>query len=316
MHFITAPDIRRALQTLPETTTWPEISSLFVDDGRPVRTDWQLPAVACLAVGGDPAATIPAAAAIACLQSSIILVDDMLDQDPRGEYHRLGYGRTANLALALEAAAIAVLDQTEVPAAYRGPAQAAVARAALATAYGQDLDVQNLQGEANYWRVVRAKSTPFYGATLQVGALMGGASARVAQSLYDAGVLLGEMIQVYDDLLDAFVVPANPDWQEGRNNLALLYAASADHPQREQFCMLLGHIAGAAELREAQQILINSGAVSYCVYLLVQRCRAAQTLVRSLDLTDPGPLLDVLSRQMAPLTEWLRGLGLSLPQEL
>ena len=102
-----------------------------------------------------------------------------------------------------------------------------LAQAALGTAFGQDLDVQNLRGEANYWRVVGAKSTPFYGAALQLGAVLGGASLDTGKALYDFGVSLGEMIQVFDDLMDAFQSPANPDWSEGRNNLAILYATTA-----------------------------------------------------------------------------------------
>ncbi len=90
MGLITSQDIQGALECLPETTTWPEISRLFAEQDASLRTDWQLPMLACQAVGGDPAAAIPAAAAVACLQSSIILVDDMLDADPRGSYHSLG----------------------------------------------------------------------------------------------------------------------------------------------------------------------------------------------------------------------------------
>ena len=103
--------------------------------------------------------------------------------------------------------------------------------------------MQNLEGEENYWRVVRAKSTPFYGAALQIGALLGGASPAVATGLRDLGVLIGEIIQIHDDLLDAFQTPANPDWEQGRNNLPVLYARTADHPDRVRFVGLLPHIA-------------------------------------------------------------------------
>ena len=60
-------------------------------------------------MGADDAIALPAVAAIACLQISIILVDDILDDDPRGAYHRLGAGRAANLGLAFQAAALKLL---------------------------------------------------------------------------------------------------------------------------------------------------------------------------------------------------------------
>jgi hypothetical protein len=60
--------------------------------------DWQLRVLAGGASGGSIEQAIPAAAAIACLRISIILVDDLLDADPRGEHHRVGAPTTANLA--------------------------------------------------------------------------------------------------------------------------------------------------------------------------------------------------------------------------
>jgi geranylgeranyl pyrophosphate synthase len=295
---------------------WPEVGSLFTMERDRVRPDWQLPVLACRAVGGDETIALPAVAAVACLQISIILVDDMLDQDPRGTYRRLGHGRAANLALAFQAAALALVGQAPVPAERRAAASAALARAALTTAFGQELDVQNLHGEESYWRVVQTKSTPFYGTGLQLGALLAGASSEVTQELYDLGVLIGEIIQVYDDLIDAFQSPANPDWWEGRNNLALLYASTVAHPQRERFTSLLTHVDEPQILEEAQQILIGSGAVSYCVYQLIQRHRAARRLLNGLVLADPAPLSDLLVKQMEPLVRWLRTLDLAIPPEL
>lgn len=63
---------------------------------------WQLPVFACEAVGGTTEQAIPAVIAMACMQIGIILIGDMLDDDPRGEYHRIGTGRAGNLALAFQ----------------------------------------------------------------------------------------------------------------------------------------------------------------------------------------------------------------------
>ncbi|HEX9115266.1 MAG TPA: polyprenyl synthetase family protein [Anaerolineae bacterium] len=308
--------LRETVLGLPDVADWPEVEGLFDAQETTPRMDWQLPTRACLAVGGTETAALPAVAAIACLQISIILVDDILDNDPRGEYHRLGEGRAANIALAFEAAALDLLARAPVDGERRALACAAVARAALTTARGQDLDVQNLRGEENYWRVVKTKSTPFYGVAFQSGALLGGASPQVAQGLYEVGVLLGEMVQVFDDLLDAFATPANPDWREGRNNLALLYASTAEHPQRDVFRGMLGHVEDAASLQAAQQILVTCGAVSYCVYLLARRVEAVRRLLRSLNLPDPEPVWFPIAQEIKPLTNWLERLGLPVPAEL
>jgi geranylgeranyl pyrophosphate synthase len=314
---ITAAQVRQAILSLPELAAWPDISNLFPDTSdHPIRMDWQLPALACHAVGGDSAAALPAVAAIACLQISIILADDILDEDPRGEYHRLGYGRTCNLSLALQAAALALINQAPVSLEARAAAAAALAQAALATCYGQDLDVQNLRGEANYWRVVSAKSTPFYGMALQVGAFLGGATLEVAQGLYDLGVRVGEITQIFDDLMDAFQSPANPDWTEGRNNLALLFATTIEHPQRQRLLELMPQSADPALLAEGQRILIGCGAVSYCVYQIFQRYQTGRAALDQLALADATPMQDLLHLQIEPVINWLPTVGAATPEEL
>ncbi len=308
--------VRAQILALPELADWPEAASLFAARSGGLRLDWQLPARACAAVGGQPEAALPAVAAVACLQISIILADDMLDQDPRGEYRRLGYGRAANLALAFQAAALALLATAPQPAAVRAAASTALARAALATCFGQELDVSGLAGEDAYWRVVAAKSTPFYGVALQLGGLLGGADLPVAQGLYDLGALMGEVIQICDDLEDAFQVPANPDWGPGHNNLLILYAATAAHPERERFNAVRGQAETPSALEEAQQILIRSGALSYGVYELLQRWRRERQLLSDLPLADALPLTDLLEGQVRPLVRWLKAIGVALPPEL
>jgi geranylgeranyl pyrophosphate synthase len=311
-----AERLQSELTTLPEAAEWPEMAGVFARTGAEPRLDWDLPRLACLAVGGHEAQAVAGCAAIACLQISIILVDDILDNDPRGEYHTLGAGRASNLALAFQAAAFRLVGQAPVPAIQKNAASASLAWAAHATSLGQELDVQNLKGETNYWKVIRAKSTPFYGAALEVGALLGGASPDVAGGLRDVGILLGEIIQLHDDLVDAFESPANPDWKEGRNNLLVLYARTADHPQRAQLESLLPQIDDPAVLRQAHQILIQSGAVSYCGYQLLLRHREARAWLHRLSLPSPAPLTKVLTDHTLPLLHLLQTNGAKVPPEL
>ena len=307
--------IRAHLLALPELAAWPEVAGFL---SRPIqsRLDWDLPVLACRAVGGQVEAAAPGAAAIACMQISIILVDDMLDKDPRGEHLHHGIGPTANLALALQAAAFCVIAQAVPDAERRAAINASLTGLALTTALGQHWDSQNLRGEENYWKVVRAKSTPFYGAALQVGALLGNASPEVASRLYDLGVLVGEVIQIRDDLFDAFQTPANPDWTQGRANLPVLYACTAHHPDRTRLEELMSLATDPERLREAQQILIGSGAVGYCAYHLVKRHRAAWRLLDSIPLADPSPMQDLLARQTQPVVKLLESSGTEVPEEL
>ncbi len=308
--------LKEQVLALPEVAAWPEMAGVFDNLGNKPRGDWELPARACQAVGGDPTVTLPGAAALACLQISIILVDDMLDDDPRGDYRRLGHGPTANLALAFQAAGFRLIERAPVEAGPRAAASASLAWMALATSLGQNWDVQNQGNERDYWTVVRAKSTPFYGAALHVGALLGQAAPSVADGLREFGLLLGEIIQIQDDLTDAFHTPAKPDWRRGRNNLAILYALTTDHPYSAQLDELLPRVDEPEALAEAQRLLIRCGAVSYCVYQLMSRYQQARRLLGGLALATPAPMLEVLEQQVQPVLHFLQKAGADLPTDL
>jgi geranylgeranyl pyrophosphate synthase len=312
---------------------WPEIAALFEAKASAPRPDWEWPLIACQAVDGDLTAGRTGAAAIACLYISIILVDDMLDEDPRGEHLRRGVGPTANMAFALQAAAFRLVDRAPVSATQRAAVADSLAWAALETARGQHLDFQSLaaegqEGEESYWEVVRTKSTPFYGTALHVGALLGDAEPQAAESLRDLGLLFGEVIQIQDDLLDAFQVPANPDWTQQRPNLAILYGRTADHPDRgllRQLADELGHHAthGASpcadderRLRQAQRILIDCGAVSYCAYHLIARHREARRMLAGLPVPKPQPIARLVAQQTQPLIQILQSRGIDVPADL
>src|SRR4029079_16285767 len=113
---------------------------------------WEHPVLACRAVGGDAEAALPGSAAIVCSLVSIHLVDDILDEEPEGDYRELGTGPTANLAVAFQAAAHRVVDEAVPAPETQAALHAVLARMTLATAYGPSLDLQGAASEGDYWR--------------------------------------------------------------------------------------------------------------------------------------------------------------------
>src|SRR5262245_26195930 len=98
--------IKRHVRSLLVVSAWPHMIELAERAvHQETRSIWEYPFAACQAVGGEPEAALPGAAAIFCSLASIHLVDDMLDEDPAGDYRTLGAGNAANLALAYQAAA-------------------------------------------------------------------------------------------------------------------------------------------------------------------------------------------------------------------
>lgn len=304
--------IRDLVAGLPEVVDWPELAAVFDRTGESSRPDWELPLRACEAAGGARADALPVAAAVACLQLSIIIVDDILDDDPRGAHVTYGVGPAANMALAYEALASRLIDVSPLHPDRKVTIMATLSQVGLQTAIGQNLDIQNLGGQANYWKVVTAKSTPFYGGALKTGAIAGGASSTLAAQMYDLGLQFGEIIQIEDDLSDALETPANADWKQGRNNLLILYAQTADHPQRARFSELLPRTDDPGALAEAQQILISSGAVAYSAYLLVTRYQAAHGALAAMDLVDQPIMDDLLDGYADSLLRLLRVAGAEL----
>lgn len=291
--------------------SWPELGSVLRRAASKRPRDWQLPIMACEALGASAEKAIPAAAALACAQISIILLDDVLDEDPRGEYHRIGRGRAANLALAYQAAGVDALLGSQTGPHIKLEALNSLNLMMLKTAYGQDLDIQNPAHESSYWRVVENKSAPFFGCALQLGALFGEASTHAAGEFERLGKLYGEMIQIHDDLNDTMAVPANADWLQGRKPLPILFAQTVDHPDRARFEQLYQDISAKESLPEAQDILIRCGAVSYCIDQLLRRYRAAQELLNKMPLSNKGTVDSLLKAVIAPVRKLFETLGVS-----
>jgi geranylgeranyl diphosphate synthase type I len=304
------------LLNLSLVQTWPEMQALVKRAVAKQDRNWGLPVVTCEAVGGRTEQAVPAVAAIGCLQISIILIDDLLDSDPRGEYNRIGAPAAANLAAAFQALSLEAIAQSKTEPAARLAALESLNRAALQTALGQQLDAQNPSDEATYWKVAQMKSSPFCIAAFHLGALVGGASLELAEKLKGLGDLYGEMIQIQDDLHDVMAVPANPDWTLGRSPLPILFAQTVDHPDKARFLELRGAVSDPEVLTEAQTILIRCGAVSYGVHQILRRYERAREMLRGIPLSQPERLEALLEDQVKPVRELFASLGAPEPKGL
>lgn len=308
--------IKEQLRAIPEVAAWPEIA-LMLDKPllRQAFNCWDYPGIAARAVGGNEQQALPAATAIYCSLVSIHLVDDILDEDPRGLHQTWGSGKAANLALALQAVAARVLAE-KAPEAVQARLHRSLAEMSIATAWGQQLDAEDRPGEEAYWETIRLKTPPLFGCALELGALLAGATAEKARAVAALGGPIGEMVQVNDDLHDALQVPACPDWRREGGNLAILYARVAPHAARERFEVLRRDVRAEAALREAQDLLIESGAVSYCAYSLCEAYKKAKQRIEEADLEDPAALHELVDSHIQPLLVLLRSLGVEEPESL
>lgn len=310
-------EMKRRVRDIPEIAAWPDMLAMIERLGhRESISVWEYPGAACRAVGGSPEAALPGAAALLCSVISIHLVDDMLDDDPVGDFHLLGAGPVANLALAFQAAGHRLLDEAPVEAEIRSRLHASFSGMSLATAFGQGLDARDLHGEEEYWRVVEAKTPPLFGAGLFMGALLGGAPLGIAQDLERIGRLLGRFIQVSDDLSDAMQTPARVDWDRRSNNLPILYAMTANHPDRDEFLRLSAQAGRPEALAAAQKILLRSGAVSFCAFKMIEFAQEIRERLAHIPLVAPEHLHLLLESNLRPLHKILESVGVEDPKAL
>lgn len=307
---------RQAVDKLLELSavkSWPEMRIAIEKTAVKHPRDWNLPVLACEAVGGEIEQAIPAVAAIGCMQMSIILIDDLIDEDPRGEYQRIGEGSAANLAIALQAMGLEIICQSKVETNTKLDALHSLNQMMLKTALGQQLDIKKLEDESAYWNLVRTKSSPFFGTALHVGALLGGATSKIAFQIQKFGHLYGEMIQIHDDLKDSMETPANPDWVLGRTPLPILFAQVVDHSERERFLILRQAIPDLDALAEAQGILIRCGAVSFCIDQIIKKYQTAQKTLRSLSIANSEKLDVLMENVIEPVRSLFLEIGIKEP---
>ncbi len=286
---------------LPLLKAWPQAGALLKHAAAKQPRDWCLPLLACEAVGGNIEQGIPAAASIACALIGILLIDDMLDEDPRGEFKRIGQAQAANFASVFLAASSQAILRSGVESTIKLQAVESLNQMFVSVAFGQFLDVQNPSNEAAYWKTVKMKSAPFFRTTLELGALLGDAPIEVVRDIGEIGRIYGEMIQIHDDMNDSMTTPAGPDWVQGRSPLPILYAQQVGHADRNRFLELRQHTLDEAALGEAQEILIKSGAISYCIDQLLHRYQEAQAVSTRLKLARPEKLNVILDEVILPV---------------
>lgn len=293
---------------LPHTSLWPEAVRVFQIAAARKPEHWLIPVRACEAVGGTQVQAVFPIVAIGCAHVGILLVDDMLDDDPRGDYHQIGMPAASNLACFLQAAALQATARSAPDPLSQLAAMNSMNEMFFSTACGQYLDLQAPSVESEYWRVTKTKSSPFFGAALELGALAGGATPEIAAQLNSLGCLYGEMIQIHDDIHDCMEKPANPDWLQERSPLPILFASMVGHPDREHFLGLKKQVQSPDILEEVQEILIRCGAISYCADQLIERHQKATKILDRIPLVNHRPISTLFDEIIAPVNNLLNAM--------
>jgi geranylgeranyl pyrophosphate synthase len=167
------------------------------------------------ALGGTPAAAIPRAMAVECVQAASLIHDDFIDNDTLRRHRAatwtvLGPRRAVLLGDVIFATALrrmAELGRED------GVVLARAIETMAAGAYQEPLGMADLAPDAGldgarlYPRLIYLKTGVLFGAAAQLGALAAEVSAPLAARAFQYGVLIGEAYQIADDVHDLLEAP-------------------------------------------------------------------------------------------------------------
>jgi len=255
------PFLRDAVDTLPPLLRriagyhlgWTDEHGRATDacSGKAVRPTLTL--LAAEAVGGDPEAALPAAAAVELVHNFSLVHDDVIDHDGTRR-HRPTAWVVFGLGPALLAGdALLALAQTVLATSGHGAAQDATAMlcgAAIDLTEGQCADLaferRSDVGLPDCFAMVEAKTAALLGCACAIGARFGGGCPDQVDSLGRFGRNLGVVFQLVDDLLGiwgdplATGKPTFSDLQSRKKSLPVVAALASRTPAGRELAALLG----------------------------------------------------------------------------
>ena len=202
--------------------------------------------LACAEVGGDPERALPAAAAIELLHNFSLIHDDVEDGDETRR-HRPTVWKVWGVPQAINAgdgmftlafAAIQRLTRRGVDAKTTLAALDHFTQTCLALTEGQHLDIGFESRPAvsvdEYMRMIQGKTAALIGASVAIGAAIGGAAIQQQTDLRQFGHATGLTFQIQDDILGIWGDPsvtgkaAGNDLLHRKKSLPVVHALS--HP--------------------------------------------------------------------------------------
>ncbi len=198
------------------------------------------PLLACAAATAFTEAwqrALPVAVALEIFHNFTLLHDDLMDRSPlrRGQetvYRRWG-NNTAILsgdAMSIEAyASLAEVADKSLLAELLPRFSQMALEVCVGQQYDMEFETRSEVRVEEYMEMIRLKTSVLLGSSLELGALVGGATAEQARALYAVGIQLGLAFQIQDDLLDVygdektFGKPIGGDIVNAKKTLLLLY---------------------------------------------------------------------------------------------
>lgn len=211
--------------------------------------------MACDLVDGKKEDAIHAALAIEVFHNFTLMHDDIMDNAPIRRGKATVHEQWNNNIAILSGDAMLVKAYQELfklDPTIQQKVLEIFSKTALEVCEGQQLDMnfETLQNVSipMYINMIGLKTAVLLGASLQIGALVGGATMEDAKALYDFGKNIGIAFQLQDDILDVYGNEENFGKKKGgdiiankKTYLILKTLEIADRYSKEELLTWLGH---------------------------------------------------------------------------
>ncbi|MFQ6076827.1 MAG: polyprenyl synthetase family protein [Candidatus Bathyarchaeia archaeon] len=258
---------------------YPQVEYALLSRGKRLR-----PIMAVLSAqsaGGDRAKALPLAIAIELIHTATLVHDDIIDRDAirRGTPTIHTKWSVEDAILAGDAFIALAID---LAAVYGQEVMRLMARCALELCEGEHMELLLNLGEAteeDYFTKIKKKSASLFRTAAQVGAIVGGGTAREVDSLALFGEHFGIAYQIRDDIADLVGVRegGSSDLKLGRVTLPLIHFYRVSDENRKN---LMDRCFGKRDLdQEVIRGLVNeikdAGSIQYCEQKMVENLEAA-----------------------------------------
>ena len=251
---------------------------------------------------------LPVAVAVEIFHNFTLLHDDLMDRSPlrRGEetvYRRWG-DNTAILsgdAMSIEAyAALSEVEDKRLLSLLLPRFSQMALEVCIGQQYDMEFETRTTVRVEEYMEMIRLKTSVLLGSSLELGALVGGATEEQARALYEVGIQLGLAFQIQDDLLDVygdektFGKPIGGDIINAKKTLLLLY--TLEQLKDKELSRLHEILSFTSDERshyidEVRALYDQAGTRSYAESEIARLTEAAYQRLEGLPLSEEGRTL-------------------------
>ena len=201
-------ELRLFSDKLPSLSIYEPIKYIINNGGKRFRSSLTLMATDLFS--NQPHLAINEAIAIELFHNFTLIHDDIMDKAPiRRNLPAVHKKWDENIAILSGDLLYALVNQLLSKSSSQTPTLHQIfQQTAIEVCEGQSLDMEFEKLEiisiSDYINMIQLKTSVLVACSLKMGALVGGASNKDAQLLYDFGFNLGTSFQIHDDILDVF----------------------------------------------------------------------------------------------------------------